>query len=356
MRYVFEHIISKNIYWRFLILIFFLVCQNGNLIQAQEAEKERIIFYNVENLFDTENDSIKNDEEFTPDGPKNWNNYRFYDKLNNIYRVILSIGEWEPPALVGLCEIENRFVLNQLVYQTPLKRFDYKVIHFESPDRRGIDVALLYRYDKFEPLTSERIQIDFPFNSESKTRDILYVKGVLFETDTIHLFVNHWPSRWGGYLETKPKREFVASQLKNKIDSLFSFDVNPNIVIMGDFNDEPWDESIRNVLDAKLDTIGIGNKELFNLMARYEKDWLIGTGKYKEDWSVIDQFIISSNLLTENNTILVSKEGVRIHNLEFLLEEDKTHGGEKPYRTYVGYKYNGGYSDHLPIYLDLIKQ
>lgn len=322
---------------------------------AQQVNQERIIFYNVENLFDTENDSIKDDDEFTPEGPKNWSNYRFYDKLNNTYRVILSIGEWNPPAVVGLCEIENRFVLNQLVYQTPLKRFDYKIVHFESPDKRGIDVALLYRNDKFKPSYSETIQIDFPFDSDSKTRDILYVKGVLFEIDTVHFFVNHWPSRWGGYLETKPKREFVASQLKIKVDSLFSLNLNPNIVIMGDFNDEPWDESIKNVLEATLDITGIRDKELLNLMARYEKDWLVGTNKYKEDWSVIDQFIVSGNLISEQNGIQVSVEGVRIHNLDFLLEEDKTNGGNKPFRTYVGYKYNGGFSDHLPVYIDLIK-
>ncbi len=351
-----ENIILKYTFGFSLILICTFAGQYGNLIQAQETNSERIVFYNVENLFDTENDSIKNDEEFLPDGPKNWNNYRFYDKLNNIYRVILSIGEWDPPAIVGLCEIENRFVLNQLVYQTPLKRFDYKIIHFESPDRRGIDVALIYRYHKFEPLSSETIQIDFPFNSYSKTRDILYVKGVFFEIDTVHLFINHWPSRWGGYLKTKPKREYVASQLKSKVDSLFSTDKNPNIIIMGDFNDEPWDESIKNVLDAKMDTTGNGKKYLINLMAKYEKDWLTGTSKYKEDWNIIDQFIISGNLISGHNIIQISNEGAQIHNVDFLLEEDKTHGGEKPFRTFVGYKYNGGYSDHLPIYIDIIKK
>jgi len=214
---------------------------------------------------------------------------------------------------------------------------------------------LLYRYDKFVPLFSEAIQIDFPFNPDSKTRDILYIKGALFELDTIHFFVNHWPSRWGGYLETKPKREFVASVLRNKIDSVFNSDINPSIVIMGDFNDESWEESVKNVLDVKMDTIGIGKKELLNLMAKYEKDWLYGTSKYKGSWSVIDQFIISGNLISVNNDIQVSGNGAQIHNLDFLLEEDKTHGGEKPFRTYVGYKYNNGYSDHLPIYFDLIK-
>lgn len=323
---------------------------------AQDEEKERIAFYNVENLFDTQNDSIKIDDEFTPEGARNWNNYRFYDKLNNIYKVIISIGEWEPPAIVGLCEIENRFVLNQLVYETPLSRFDYKIIHFESPDRRGIDVALIYRFEKFEPIHSEPLYINFPDNLESKTRDILYVKGVLFGSDTVHFFVNHWPSRWGGYLETKPKREYVASVLRSKVDSILSVDINPNIIIMGDFNDEPWDESIKEVLNAKLDTVGNERNELINLMSKYEKDWQMGTSKYKEDWSVIDQFIISANLLTDQNMVQISDKGVIIHNPDFLLEQDKTHGGDKPFRMFVGYRYNGGFSDHLPIYLNIIKK
>jgi len=329
---------------------------NNYPLQAQDAKSERIVFYNVENLFDTENDSIKNDDEFTPDGSRNWNNYRFYDKLNNIYKVIISVGEWEPPAVVGLCEIENRFVLNQLVYETPLKRFDYKIVHFESPDRRGIDVALIYRYKRFEPIHSEPIQINFPDNINSKTRDILYVKGVMFENDTIHFFMNHWPSRWGGYLETKPKREFVASMLRLKVDSILNVDNDPHIIIMGDFNDEPWDESVKVVLNAKLDSIKIEKGDLLNLMSKYEKDWLMGTSKYKEDWSVIDQFIISANLLSEQNAIQVSDKGAQIHNLEFLLEDDKTHGGEKPFRMFTGYRYNGGFSDHLPIFLDVIKK
>jgi hypothetical protein len=163
-------------------------------VNCQQAHF-RVMFYNVENLFDTFDDTLTRDEEFLPEGDRHWNSNKFYKKLNNIYKVILNVGEWNPPAIVGLCEIENRFVLNQLVYETPLKKFDYKVIHFDSPDRRGIDVGLLYRKDAFRKDTAYVFPINFPFNSNSKTRDILYVKGSFGDLDTVHIFINHWPSR-----------------------------------------------------------------------------------------------------------------------------------------------------------------
>ncbi|MEZ5083825.1 MAG: hypothetical protein R2750_10305 [Bacteroidales bacterium] len=137
------------------------------------------MFYNVENLFDTKDDSLTNDNEFLPESDRHWDNHKFYTKLNRIYKVIIGVGEWEPPAIVGLCEIENRYVLNKLVYDTPLKTFNYKIVHYESPDERGIDVAMIYRPDIFSVDTSVAINISFPFDPESRTRDILYVRGRL---------------------------------------------------------------------------------------------------------------------------------------------------------------------------------
>ena len=315
----------------------------------------RITFYNVENLFDIYNDSLKRDDEFTPEGDRNWNNKRFYKKLNNIYKVIIGLGGWNPPVIVGLCEVENRFVLNKLVYQTPLKTFDYKIIHEESPDWRGIDVALIYRSSGFTPIEYRTIGIRFPFDTVSRTRDILHVKGILSEKDTIHIFVNHWPSRYGGYLVTKPKREFVAAVLRKQVDSLFIAENNPNIIIMGDFNDEPWDESIKDFLQAKIDTPTLQKNDLFNLMSSYKKDGVEGTSKYLEDWSIIDQFIVSANLISGKQPLQVLNRGAQIYNPDFLFEDDFKHLGEKPFRTYVGFSYNNGYSDHLPIYIDLIR-
>lgn len=322
---------------------------------GQHPEKYRIMFYNVENLFDPFDDSLTNDNEFTAEGDRHWTYKKFVLKLNNIAKVIIGIGEWDPPAIVGLCEIENRFVLNKLVYETPLKNFGYKIIHYNSPDRRGIDVGFLYRNDRFEPLYSRAIPIHFPDNPNSKTRDILYVKGVFGERDTVHFFVNHWPSRLGGYEESKPKRQFTASVLSSQVDSLFQTDTEPNIIIMGDFNDEPWDESIQLNLGAKLDKTVVKSNDLFDLMGIYKKNISVGTNKFRENWSVIDQFIVSGNLISENNRIIVSSDGAHIYSPDFLLEDDRTHLGKQPFRTFNGFTYTGGFSDHLPIYLDIIK-
>ncbi|MBC8486352.1 MAG: endonuclease [Bacteroidetes bacterium] len=344
-----------------LIYIFILSCSVFLFIEVKSQSelssnknRFRIVFYNVENLFDIYDDSLKMDEEFTPGGIKGWNNKKFYKKLNNISKIIMSIGEWDPPAVVGLCEVENRFVLNKLIYETPLKNIGYKIVHEESPDKRGIDVAFLYRPDKFEPLWHEAIGVYFPFDTSSKTRDILYVKGVIANTDTIHFFVNHWPSRYGGYLVTKPKREFVAGVLRTKVDSIFQTDIEAKILIMGDFNDDPDDESVLNVLNAKSDTAGLQNTDLFNLMFIYEKKWKSGTLKYLGKWNVFDQLIISEALFSGVSGLKISDEGAKIFNPDFLFEEDMKYLGIKPFRTYSGPKYQGGFSDHLPIYLDLI--
>jgi exonuclease III len=256
--------------------------------------------------------------------------------------------------VIGFCEIENRFVLNKLIYETPLKSFDYEIIHADSPDRRGIDVAFLYRQSRFEPLYYYPIPIHFPDNPGSKTRDILYVKGILNKADTVHFFVNHWPSRYGGYEDSKPRRLFVASVLRNIVDSILSVNHHPNIIIMGDFNDEPWDESIRDVLKAKTDTTSLNADEMIALMGLFKKNMSIGTNKFQAEWSVIDQFIVSGNLLSGGSSLRVSNQGAKIYDKSFLLEKDETHLGMKLNRTFVGPVYHGGFSDHLPVYLDLI--
>ncbi len=311
------------------------------------------MFYNVENLFDTFDDSLKNDEEFLPEGDRFWNNYKYYSKLNNIYKVIIAIGGWNPPAIIGLCEIENRKVVKDLVNNTPLVKFEYQIIHKESPDRRGIDVGLIYRKELFQPLYYEAIPVNFPDNPESKTRDILYVKGIAKNSDTLNVFINHWPSRWGGQLESEDRRLFVASVLKAKVDSIFKLNPQSNIIITGDFNDYPDNKSINKVLNASQDYDQITDNQLYNLSSFLYKSKNIGTYKYQGDWDVLDQFIVSGNILDKKNKIFTSLDDVYIFNADFLLEPDEGYFGYKPNRTFIGYKYNGGYSDHLPTYLIL---
>lgn len=335
------------------LLLFFVISLTSNLIFSQSYDNYKILFYNVENLFDIYNDTLKNDEEFLPEGERFWSKHRYYNKLNNTYKVIMAVGEWNPPAIIGLCEIENRKVLHDLVHNTPLVKFEYKIIHKESPDRRGIDVGFLYREELFKPLKSEFIPINFPNNPESKTRDIIYVKGIANKIDTLHIFVNHWPSRWGGQLESESKRVFVSSVLRSKVDSIFKSYSASNIIVTGDFNDYPDNKSINDILNASQNLDSILKDQLYNLSAQLFKTKNIGTYKYQGEWGVLDQFIVSGNLLKNGNKIQASVNDTYIFNADFLLEPDEGYFGYKPFRTFIGYKYNGGFSDHLPTYLIL---
>ena len=334
-----------------LILLFTFAIGSAN--SQDIADSYKIMFYNVENLFDTYNDTLINDEEFLPEGTRFWNNHKYYSKLNNIYKVIVAIGGWNPPAIIGVCEIENRKVIEDLVSNTPLNKFNYQIVHKESPDRRGIDVGLLYRKELFTPLSFEAIPINFPNNPESKTRDILYVQGITNNSDTLNIFINHWPSRWGGQLESEGRRVFVASVLKEKVDSIFNSNPKSNIIITGDFNDYPDNKSISEVLSASQSYDQINNNQLYNLSAYLYKTKNIGSHKYQGEWGVLDQFIVSGNILNKENSVFTSTEDIHIFNADFLLEPDNSNFGYMPKRTFIGFKYNGGFSDHLPTYLIL---
>src|SRR6056297_2430791 len=335
-----------------LYILFFVFV--GKSTHAQyDDDAYKIMFYNVENLFDTENDSLKNDEEFLPDGDSYWTKSKYFNKLNNIYKVIIAVGEWNPPAIVGICEIENRNVLSDLVTKTPLVKFEYQIVHHESPDRRGIDVGLLYRDELFKPLYDKAIAVNFPDNPDYKTRDILYVKGIANNTDTLHIFVNHWPSRWGGQLESEGNRVTAAQTLKNTVDSIFNRNPYSNIIITGDFNDKPVNKSLKEVLQAELNFESIKHNRLYNASYYLQQTQNIGSHKYQGEWAMLDQFIISGFLLNKKNDLYTTLDDIHVFNKDFLLGPDESFYGYKPNRTFIGYKYNGGYSDHLPIYLIL---
>ena len=334
-----------------LFILFILVFQTVFAQKEVSHQAFRIMFYNVENLFDPFNDSLTNDDEFTEEGTRHWTWYKFQTKINQIYKVIMAAGNPYPPAIIGLCEVENRFVLKQLAYKTPFSKFNYKIVHQESPDRRGIDVGLLFDSKRFELLYYEAVTVDFPFKPDSRTRDILYVKGVLMGVDTIHIFVNHWPSRWGGQMATDPKRKRAADILRSKTDSLFLVHQEPLIVIMGDFNDYPSNESL-------MVNLGAGNKKeeknLVNLMLDYSDNFSIGSHKYKGEWGMLDQFIVSRYMLKPQSLLKIEQQKAFVFDASFLLEADEKYTGKRPNRTSIGYKYHGGYSDHLPIYIDII--
>lgn len=329
--------------------------QNNKTISSRS--EYRLMFYNVENLFDTENDPDVRDEEFLPDGGRYWTKYRYNQKLKNIYKVIVGVGGWDLPQIVMVSEIENRKVLEDLINYTPLYKSDYKIIHYDSPDRRGIDVAMFYRSNYFTPILKKAIEVQWPKSvSAGPTRDILYVSGITNENDTLHLFANHWPSRWGGQMETEEKRMHVASLVKKETDSIFRVNPNANIIIMGDLNDYPTDRSVLEKLKAKIEYDNIKPKKLYNLSYYLEHEKGLGTHKYNGQWGILDQIIVSGGMMDTTSSIFTKLENAHIYNTDFLLEPDDKYPGKRTNRTYIGFKYHGGYSDHLPVYLDLRKK
>ena len=302
---------------RILYLTFFFVCCK-NSIYSQDSIS--IMFYNVENLFDTEDDPIKNDNEFLPTSQKKWTNNKWFKKTHKIAQVITAANY---PDIIGLCEIENITVLKKLTSSTLLWEEKYEIIHFESKDQRGIDVALIYKPEKLDLLSLKSISINL--EGKRSTRDILSVI-LSSNKDTLALFVNHWPSRYGGKVKSAAKRLIAAKTLKKHMDSVKTNFPNIKIIAFGDFNDEKKDTSL-----------SILNNYSFASFS-YK-----GTIKYKGRWQTFDQFILSNNF-TFNSKIL---------NFKFLLEPDSKYKGVKPYRTYIGPKYKNGFSDHLPILLKL---
>lgn len=314
--------------------------------------KLRIVFYNVENLFDINDNPETNDDEFTPEGEKRWSYSRLSNKYNNIYKVFIALGGWDLPAIAGLAEVENLKVLQALISFTPLNNAGYEIVHFDSQDERGIDVGMLYRSDRVMVDSSGVISVEFPFDKADRTRDILYTRLNIFNSDVLHVFINHWPSRSGGVLASRKKRIFVADLLRNEIDSVLESDSLANILVMGDFNDEPNDESIKEHLIKPL-TEKEPN-QMVNLTT-FTEPANTGTLKYKGNWFIFDQFLGSFSLLEGNNGIMIKPGSISVFAPDFLLVEDSKNIGCKPFRTYNGPSYIGGYSDHLPIYLDIIK-
>jgi hypothetical protein len=315
----------------------------------------RFMFYNCENLFDTINDPNKNDEEFLPESMRHWDTRKYYKKLNNTAKVITAVGGWELPDAVGLCEIETGNVVYDIIHKTHLWKSDYKIIHYEAPDMRGIDVAFIYNSTRIFPIVSVPFHITFPDATEYKTRDILYVKATTATKDTIHFFINHWPSRWGGQMDSEDRRMYVASVVREKVDSIFGCEQNPNIIIMGDLNDYPYNLSLTQSLKAISEYSDLKPHELYNLSAWLQKNNAVGSHKHEGEWGILDQNIVSGALLLGSNGLKTSVNDAHVFSAPFLLTEDQSYTGVITNRTYIGMKYNGGYSDHLPVFLDVWK-
>lgn len=341
------------------ILIIILITSTLAKAQIQKLYRAHTIaFYNVENLFDTENDPITYDDDRTPDGKDNWTEEIYADKVSKMSRVISEIGSditGNAPAIIGLAEIENRKTVEALANDPKLIEKDFGIAHFDSPDRRGIDVALMYQKSLFQPINISKHELLIYDNNDSDkrvyTRDQLLVSGLL-DGDMIHVIVNHWPSRSGGEARSRKKRMAAAALNMKIIDSLHSNDPYAKIITMGDFNDDPTSPSVKKVMKATGDRDKAKDKVLYNPMEPMFKKG-IGTLAYRDSWNLFDQIIITAPLLNKDfSSYRYYKAG--IYNKNYLSNPKGRYKGY-PYRSFAN-GYTGGYSDHFPVYVILIKE
>ena len=307
------------------------------LLCAAFQSSAQVVFYNVENYFDTRNDPDRDDDDYTPAGSYHWNKKRYLAKRNFIAKALIATADslGELPAVIALAEVENRRVLDDLVGDTPLAKTGYRIVHRDSPDARGIDVALLYDPARLTLLSCEFLTVE-----GFLTREILYCRLAAAADSTLaplHLFVNHWPSKRGGATSSDSRRIAVSQLLSGRIAALLAEDPAARILLVGDFNDTPDSES----LAALCDSCGLHNIAL--------PLWRQGKGsiRYKGKWELIDQAVVSGQLADEGASF-------SIFDASFLQEYDSAFLGLKPKRTFVGPRYNGVVSDHLPVLIRLL--
>ncbi len=335
-----------------LILVSFLLLSAAGYAQKAKTNSPPAktpfvaMFYNVENLYDTQNDPKTDDDEFTPAGKVPWTEDRLETKIKHIGQVIAGISAPAMPDLVGFAEIENKQVLEMLTASAQISKTKYGIVHYDSPDERGIDVAMLYNPATFTVISSEPVHVELPDND--RTRDILYVKGKTKSGDVIHIFINHWPSRREGTEQSEPKRMVAANVLRARIDEIQKTDKSADILIMGDFNDEPSNASIMRALNAQNPEGGISNMNLYSLLYPY---LVKGEGSlFYKDWDLFDQIIVSGNMLSDKKGLHTSAGDAGIYKADYLLFTNKA-GEARPNRTMGSDKYFGGYSDHLPVFV-----
>lgn len=339
----------------FFLLVFFALYATTLKAQTKKTFKVGCIgFYNLENLFDTINQDDVNDEEFTPVGINKWNGEKYKIKLNHLAEVISQIGDElvkGGPSIMGFSEVENRSVIQDLINEPALKPMNFGIVHYDSPERRGVDVALIYQKAHFTVTNSYPVRLTMPNDTGFRSRDQLVVSG-LYDGEMIHVIVNHWPSRSGGEKVSEPKRIRAAQLCRSIADSIMKREPNAKIFIMGDLNDDPSNMSVFKHLKAKKTIEETKSGDLYNPMYNLFKEG-IGSLAYRDSWNLFDQIIISYPLVkkdTDSYSVLKAK----IFNKSFLTQKDGAFTGY-PWRTYVGNTFTGGYSDHFPVYVFLIK-
>ena len=343
----------------YILGILIVISINSIAQEKRNFKIHTIAFYNVENLFDTINDVNKNDEA-SPIMEIKFNRSEIYNKkVSNMASVIADIGAdlvKKSPSIVGLCEVENRNVIEDLLKDKNLKDKNYEIIHYDSPDERGIDVAMIYNEDVFKITSTKSHELIIYDNKSSKrnyTRDQLVVSGLL-EGELIHLIVNHWPSRSGGEERSRAGRMAAAELNKKIIDSLQGKYKDAKIITMGDFNDDPHDDSMKKILNAKKHIKDVEENGIYNPMETILSDQGIGTNAYRDVWQLFDQILVSKPFLDKNyDNYQFYKAGV--FNKSYLINKSGRYKGY-PFRSFSWGSFTGGYSDHLPPYIYLIKE
>lgn len=339
-----------------LLLAFLMISNGESFAQKKDYQVTCVGFYNLENLFDTIDDPNKRDEEYLPGGKRRWDKARYEDKLFNMAHIISLMGKdgvKDGVSLLGVSEIENRRVLEDLVKQSPIKNRNYQIAHFESPDKRGIDVGLLYNPEHFELLDQKKYKYE-PIKENGDTiytRDQLLVTGLL-HGDKVHVIVNHWPSRWGGEKRSRPLRNGAAKVSRSIADSLLNDDANAKIFIMGDLNDDPINESVKKVIGTKAKKSKMKEGFFYNPWENFYKNG-IGTLAYRDSWNLFDQILISDPLVHTKKGFTYMK--AEILKEKFMFTESGRYKGY-PKRTFSFDNYVGGYSDHLPVFVYLVKE
>ncbi len=332
------------------LLFFCLALLGCDEKKLADAEGITVAFYNVENLFDTKDDPTKYDEQYTPKGDRNWDKEKYATKLKNLAEVISQISEERAPEFLGVCEIENKYVLQDLIKEPKLKDAHYDIAHIESPDERGIDVGFLYNKNIFKVTDIRAVQPDLSA-FDDKTRDILVVEGELANGQKLYFAINHWPSRGEGQRKSEPKRLQAAQALKNIKDEILSNDSQAKIIVMGDFNDEPSNKSISNTLAVSCIESSTASDQLFNAFCKLEKEDK-GSYKYRSYWDMLDQIMVSDYLLEDTTGVSYISSSASIKNEHWMQQHGNKYEGS-PLRTFGGRTYLAGYSDHFPVYIKL---
>ena len=345
-----------------IVMLFFITS-----IAAQQNKQQYkmglVGFYNLENLYDTINDPNKNDEEFLPEGKNAWNTHKYVTKLHNMAYAISTIGtdkndKFNTPEglwVLGVSEIENRTVLEDLVAQPEIADRNYQIVHYDSPDRRGVDVALLYNPKFFRVTNHKSYRLVVPNQPDFISRDQLVVSGIL-DDEEFSFIVMHWPSRYGGEKRSLPGRMAAAHLCRHIADSILAEKPNAKIVMMGDYNDYPTNKSIIDGLRAKGRVEDMKGDDFYNPMWKMHKNGE-GTNYYRDVKGVLDQCIITPALLKDENDPFATYQMYKpmVHSMEFLKQHDGRYNGY-PWRSFAGGVWQGGYSDHFPVYLILLKK